>query len=84
MGERGPNLSDADLRERYYYHRPTPASVVLHDRVNAALFEVAKILRDSVPPGREASVAQTKLQEVRFWANAGIALELGEREPVTP
>jgi hypothetical protein len=75
---RGP--TDEELRERYYYHRPTTESAALHERVNAALFDVAKLLRDIVPPGREASIAQTKLQEVRFFANAGIALELGHRD----
>lgn len=71
--------TDEELRERYYYHRPTVESANLHEQVNAQLFEVAKFLRDILPPGREANIAQTKLQEVRYFSNAAIAIELGEK-----
>jgi hypothetical protein len=34
---------------------------------------LARFIDDTLPPGREKSLAITKLEEVMFWANAGLA-----------
>ena len=41
--------------------------------INAKALAFADLILSLVPEGREQSVAFTKLEEVMFWANAGIA-----------
>jgi hypothetical protein len=41
--------------------------------IRAEAQHLAVLIADMVPEGREQSLALTKLEEVMFWANAGIA-----------
>ena len=55
----------------FEYQRPTSAQTKQIEAVR----EKAKELHDlllSLPPGRERSLAVTKLEEVSMWANKGI------------
>ena len=44
-----------------------------HEEVRNKIQDVARSIKRVVPPGREQSLAITKLEEAMFWANAGIA-----------
>jgi hypothetical protein len=74
--------TDAELRNRFYYHPPTPDTLPRFAAINDACFALAKVIRDTVPVGRGLSLALTQLEEVRMRANFGIATETSEA--VTP
>jgi hypothetical protein len=66
-----------DLHDRierdFKYHAPTDAQVPKYNEIRDRAREYAHRLVDLVPPGRELSVALTKLEECVMAANAGIA-----------
>lgn len=63
-----------DLKNRFEYHPPKSETTKLkHETVREILYSAASNLNHIVPPGREASLVITKLEEAMFWANAGIA-----------
>lgn len=66
-------MTEAELVNRFNYHKPDEKKVQGHDAVRASLLWVANMLNETVPEGREKSLAMTKLEEAMFWANAGIA-----------
>jgi hypothetical protein len=63
-----------EIDHRFTYHAPTPTRVVLHEDVRRDCRELAHVLNETLPEGREKSLALTHLQEVMMWANAAIAL----------
>lgn len=64
-----------DLGRRFSHHPPGEGGTVSHEGVRFVCKEAANYILRSVPPGREQSLALTKLEEAMFWANAGIARE---------
>ena len=66
-----------DLRERinndFTYHAPTGDKVAAHEAIRDAAREVAHLIVDVTPAGREQSLALTNLEQAVFWANAAIA-----------
>lgn len=74
-------LSHDEIVKRMTYQKPTPLATTLHEEVTRRCIEMAEFL-NTLPPCREVSLAQTHLEEVRSWANAGIARNhdrLGDR-----
>ena len=69
----GGKPSDAELDNRFRYHRPDMAKSQLHAQVTELTLALAKQLRDICPPGRNLSLALTELETVRMRANAAIA-----------
>lgn len=77
--------TDAELRNRFFYHPPTADTLPRFATVNEACFVLAKTLVDTVPEGRGLSLALTHLEDVRMRANFGIATETSEAvTPVKP
>ena len=67
-------ITEDDLDNRFTYHPPTdPAVRGRHEDARAIARTAATEFVDLLPPGREASLAITKLEEALFWANAAIA-----------
>ena len=66
-------MADSELDKRFNYHAPTGDKVGRHGSIRGECLALAYTLTALVPPGRELAVALTKLEEVMFWANAGIA-----------
>lgn len=62
-----------DLKNRFTYHAPTPDMPEKFKRMRDAAHDLAKMIDELVPEGREKSLAVTKLEEVTMWANAGLA-----------
>ena len=63
-----------DLDTRFNHHPPRDASIALaHQSVRENCLSLAREISSIMPDSREKSLALTKLEEVMFWANAGIA-----------
>lgn len=65
-----------DIKELEARAKPYQVGAVASNniqKIRNSYLEHAKIINEIVPPGREQSLALTKLEEVMFWANAGIA-----------
>lgn len=67
-------IESTDLDRRFAYHPPrTVETKEAHETVRAECRALASRLVELVPPGREASLAITAVEEAMMWANAGIA-----------
>ncbi len=67
-------ITPEDLKNRFSYHEPADDSVAMrHESVRHACLTAAQGVLYDTPPGREQSLAITKLEEAMRWANAAIA-----------
>lgn len=57
----------------FTYHPPTGNTQLFYARARNKAKELAQFLARHMPPGREQSLALTKLEEAIMWANAGVA-----------
>lgn len=62
-----------ELDKRFNFHPATPTTGPKHDAVRRICRNMADILIELVPDGREQSLVVTHLEEVMYWANAGVA-----------
>ena len=62
-----------DLNKRFQSHTVDVSQSDDMDDIRAWAADMAYTIHDRVPNGREKSLAITKLEEVVFWANAGIS-----------
>lgn len=71
------NLQDksllSDISNRTEYHPPDVKTAGKHEYIRLTIHGTMVDVASVVPPGREQSLALTKLEEAMFWANAGIA-----------
>jgi hypothetical protein len=68
------NRSIPDLDDRFQHHSPTSnARRRAHEMVRDECLRLAKAIDELMPHCREKSTAMTNLEQVMFWANAGIA-----------
>lgn len=65
--------TDAEIENRFRYHKPDADRIERHAAVTELMIETAKKIRDLTPAGRGQAVALTKLEEARMWANQAIA-----------
>lgn len=70
------SVGHAEIRERMNYHAPTPEAAEAHRELSTALERALLAIDRIVPPGREKSVAVTKIEEAKFWASAGVARKM--------
>lgn len=61
------------IENNFSYHAPKKGQPELYELIRSEAKALAYLLHESVPDGREKSLAMTKLEEAVFWANAGIA-----------
>ena len=68
------SVVQAYLHHRFGYHAPKDdATVKRHQTVRNATRDLADHYAETLPAGREKSLALTKLEEAMFWGNAAIA-----------
>ena len=61
------------IEKAFTYHAPKDDQPARYQAIREKCKEMAYLLEQSVPDSREKSLAMTKMEEVFFWANAGIA-----------
>jgi hypothetical protein len=67
-------ITPADIAHRFTNHPPSrPAIGERLDDLTASFIYLGRHLADALPPGREASLAITKLEECSMWAKAAVA-----------
>lgn len=67
-----------DLENRFNFHpAKNQETKGNHETIRANCLELARVINDFVPEGREKVLAITHLEEVMMWANAGIARNSG-------
>jgi hypothetical protein len=68
------SIKEEELENRFKSHpADSDEKKQAHEDVRNTCLNVAKFINVAVPDGREKSLALTHLEEVMFWANAGIA-----------
>lgn len=65
----------ADIEWRFQYHKPSEKKAVGHMDIRSGCELAAKRIMAICPPGRERSLAITKLEEAMMWGNASLARE---------
>lgn len=73
-------LGDQEINRRLGYHPATETTIPMFEDNRARFVELARHLDETLPPGREAALAQTALQEALQWANAAVACNLAPLE----
>ena len=72
-----PSATDKILLDRiegdFTYHPPNADQGERYVKMRSTAKQLAHVIVDLVPEGRERSLALTKLEEVVMWSNAGIA-----------
>jgi hypothetical protein len=66
-------IDQIELRNRFEYHGPPEGVAQVHRDVRKDLQSVTIRTVENLPPGREAALFVTKMEEAMFWANAAIA-----------
>lgn len=63
----------ADLKHRFGFHPARGSRGAEHEEIRDACLQAAYVIAGKCPPGREQSLAFTKLEEAMMWGNAGLA-----------
>jgi hypothetical protein len=67
-------MSDEQLvKHNFTYHPPKEGQSEKYETLRSIAKNLAIHILWNCPPSRERSLAQTKLEEAIFWANASIA-----------
>lgn len=66
-------ITKEDVEQRFIFHPPDEEKAAKHARIRREIKATAETIVESVPEGREQSLAITKMEEAMFWANAGLA-----------
>jgi hypothetical protein len=61
------------IENNFKYHAPKDGQPARYEAVRAKAKELAHLIDEQVPNGREKSLAMTNLEQAVMWANAGIA-----------
>jgi len=70
-----PRINEENVEQVLTYQPPSSDQIERFGLLRQAFISCAITIMENVPEGRERSLALTKIQECRMWANAGIALE---------
>ena len=61
------------IENNFKYHAPKEGQAEVYVEIREKAKELAYLMDEKVPNGREKSLAMTQLEQTVFWANAGIA-----------
>ena len=66
-------MNNPKLESAFTYHAPKEGQPAKYQAIRDKAKELAYLIDDLVPVGREQNLAITKIEEAVMWANAGIA-----------
>ena len=66
-------MTDETIERNFTYHKPDGDRIGRYEEIRAKAKELAYLVDTLCLPGRERSLAMTKLEEAVMWANASIA-----------
>jgi hypothetical protein len=67
-------MEKTEIENRFSFHPAnTEEKKQAHETIRNLCLRAATDIKNLVPAGREQSLAITNLEQVMFWANAGIA-----------
>jgi len=66
-------IDPEELANRFTHHPPQEGQPEVYELIRKIAFAYAVNINELVPDGREKTLALTKLEQVVFWSNAGIA-----------
>lgn len=69
-------MANLNHDNNHAYHRPTPDAQPKFAALRAKAKELALLIDEHCPDGRESSIAHTQLETAVMWANAAIARQL--------
>lgn len=69
-------MINKDIENRFTYHRPTEAQAAKYPIIRDKAKELAYLIDELCPNGREKALAMTKLEECVMFANASISREV--------
>jgi hypothetical protein len=78
----GQRLGLREIVRRLGYHPATPATIPLFEANRARAIDLALYWDETLPPSREASLAQTHLQNALMYANGAVALHTPLEHPL--
>lgn len=61
------------IENAFTYHAPKDGQPEKYQAIREKAKELAYLIDELVPDGREKALAQTNLEQAVMWANAGIA-----------
>ncbi|ASA26382.1 hypothetical protein B9T62_18415 [Paenibacillus donghaensis] len=61
------------IENNFSYHSPKEGQPEKYQSIRDMAKELAYLIEEMVPNGREKSLAMTNLEQSVFWANAGIS-----------
>lgn len=65
-------MAQTDIDARFTYRKPTEEETAAMTYGRELARDYAEFIVDNTMPGREQSLALTKLDEVVFWTNAAV------------
>lgn len=66
-----------ELENRFKFHPADEKAGRKHEQIRHQCHQLAATVQMMTPPGREQSLAITKIEEAMMWANASIARKGG-------
>lgn len=67
-------ISPEDIENRFAFHPATSEEKRdAHTSVRQLCRQLADVMNERLPDGREKEIVMTRLEEVMFWANAALA-----------
>lgn len=66
-------MTSEQIRDRFTYHPPSDEGRHRHASLTEAFIDVATMVEETCPNGREKNAALKYLENAKFWASAAVA-----------
>lgn len=66
-------MTNPQIENNFSYHAPKEGQPEKYEAIRTKAKELAYLIDEQVPNGREKALAMTKLEEAVMWANAAVA-----------
>ena len=72
---RGARVNEAEIRDLFRYHAPSPEMTRKFEAIRSAIETAALVIDAECPPGADRTAAMRRLKEAHMTANASVVLE---------